>query len=145
VVDGTHQLLRGKSFEVDQVVDAAAGPYPLDGNDAFNATVSFMDGDGFAWQRWADGTMRPPVDLRTSGGPVWRWVIANTPIGARRPPAEVTSAGCLEPPQLWPSGHPPRVDEPGKKVQLRIDQSVAREVMALLALVAIVFAVFALN
>jgi hypothetical protein len=73
----THQLAPGEKLVLDEVVPAAADPYPVNQSDRLQVDAGFRDAAGYSWQRWADGTLRPPVDARPIRG--WRGLLVRVP------------------------------------------------------------------
>ncbi len=93
----------GQELELREVADAVPDPFPLDGNDDLLTMVTFVDADGYHWQRWADGTLTPAIDGRPSTNPVVRWIVRLKPIGyfvmkwrkrKNRPPLQVKRPGA---------------------------------------------------
>jgi hypothetical protein len=77
----THQLDPGGKLLLDEVVPAAANPYPVNYTDRLQVDAVFRDADSYQWQRYADGTLRPPIDMRPIPG--WRGQLVRIrPIGS---------------------------------------------------------------
>lgn len=93
----TDQLDPEATLKLDQIVAAAPDPYPVDYDDRLQVDASFRDSEGYEWQRWATGTIRPPINLRSYGD--WRdplirtrpvsWVISRWRGRDSRPPVRV--------------------------------------------------------
>jgi len=72
----THQLDPWAKLKQDEVVAAASHPYPVDYDDRLQVSAFFQDSEGYQWQRWATGTIRPPINLRPYGD--WRDALIRT-------------------------------------------------------------------
>lgn len=90
-------------LDLDEIANAAPDPFPADGDDNRLATVTFTDAKGYRWQRWADGDLKPVIDLCASDSSAARWIVVHTPIGRiamkrrrrqNRPPVHMRRPGA---------------------------------------------------
>lgn len=70
LVECIARLEPGGTFRVKQVVAANPDPYPISGDDHLRVTATFVDHNGYKWQRWATGEIKPPISLRARSRPM---------------------------------------------------------------------------
>lgn len=64
VLTFTLELIPSGELVLDQIIEAEPNPYPLAYDDRLLVDASFTDRNGYRWQRWATGEIKPPIDLR---------------------------------------------------------------------------------
>lgn len=67
VFASVRQLNAGMTLKLDQVVAENPDQGTIPDSDRLWTSASFTDSDGWKWQRWADGVIRPPIDMSPRG------------------------------------------------------------------------------
>jgi hypothetical protein len=81
VVKFIRSLPAKQTLTVREVCASVSDPFPFSMNDRLQVNASFVDVNGYKWQRWANGEIRPPIDLRLSRNAILRLIVRMPMIG----------------------------------------------------------------
>jgi hypothetical protein len=81
VVGFVARLEPKQRLEVVETVRARPDPYPLSLDDRLRVNASFVDRNGYKWQRWGTGEVKTPINLRARNPVVARlWRLVPKPL-----------------------------------------------------------------